>query len=122
MTSPDTLARVERACAELVRDAEPVTFTNVPTGPGSAGRLSTETRTSEWSSKNTPSSQPRPASLSGGGGRGRPLWTAVEALAERVRSHEEQLRRLSGPQAERTRFLLPRVHRRVGLISRLMPG
>ncbi|MGH9304877.1 MAG: DUF6262 family protein, partial [Acidimicrobiales bacterium] len=26
MTSKDTLATVERACAELLRDAEPVTF------------------------------------------------------------------------------------------------
>ena len=29
MTAPETLARIETACAELIRDAEAVSFTSV---------------------------------------------------------------------------------------------
>jgi hypothetical protein len=94
MTSPDTLARVERACTELVRNAEPVSFTNV----AARARIS---RTTLYRDENLRvlveehrqrSHDPR--SLSGVVAEVGHLRTAVEALAERVRRHEEQLRRL----------------------------
>jgi len=95
MTSPDTLARVERACAELVRDAEPVTFTNV----AERAQIS---RTTLYRDDNlrvvVEEHRQRghdPRTLSGVVAEVGHLRTAVEALAERVRSHEEQLRRLT---------------------------
>lgn len=95
MTSLETLARVERACAALVRDAEPVSFTNV----AERAQIS---RTTLYRDENLRvvveehrqrSHDPR--SLSGIVAEVGHLRTAVEALAERVRSHEEQLRRLN---------------------------
>ena len=95
MTAPETLARVERACAELVRDAEPVSFTNV-------AERAEISRTTLYRDQNLRviveehrlrSHDPR--SLSGVVAEVGHLRTAVEALAERVRSHEEQLRRLA---------------------------
>ena len=95
MTAPDTLARVERACVELVRDAEPVSFTSV----AERAQIS---RTTLYRDQNLRvvveehrqrSHDPR--SLSGVLAEVGHLRAAVEALAERVRSHEEQLRRLN---------------------------
>ena len=95
MTSPDTLARIEKACAELVRDAEPVTFTNV----AARARVS---RTTLYRDNNLRAvveehrhRSDDPRSLSGIVAEVGHLRTAVEALAERVRRHEEQLRRLN---------------------------
>ncbi len=95
MTSPDTLARIEKVCEELVRDAEPVTFTNVAARAGVS-------RTTLYRDDNLRAIVEEhrhrshdPRSLSGIVAEVGHLRTAVEALAERVRRHEEQLRRLS---------------------------
>jgi len=97
MTSPDTLARVERACIELLRDEQPVTFTTVADRAGVS-------RTTLYRDQNlrtvveehrTRSHDPR--TLSGLASEVGHLRTAVEALAERVRCHEEQLRHLGRP-------------------------
>jgi hypothetical protein len=94
MTSPDTLARIERACVELLRDEQPVTFTTVAERAGIS-------RTTLYRDQNlrTVVEEHRihnqdPRTLSGLASEVGHLRTAVEALAERVRGHEEQLRRL----------------------------
>ncbi len=94
MTSKETLAKVERACAELLRDAEPITFPAVAERAGIS-------RTTLYRDENlrTVVEEHRqrgraPRTLSGVVGEVQHLRDAVEAIAERVRRHEEQLRRL----------------------------
>jgi hypothetical protein len=95
MTAPETLARVERACAAQLHGALPVTFTTIAEESG----ISRTTLYRDESLRavvveyRTRSHDPR--SLSGLVAEVGHLRAAVEALAERVRSHEEQLRRLS---------------------------
>jgi ubiquinone biosynthesis protein UbiJ len=94
VTSPDTLARVEHACAVLRQAAKPVTFTSVAAQAGisrtslyrdpSLRAIVDEHRTAVVD----------PRTLTGLTSEVGHLRTAVEALAERVRRHEEQLRRL----------------------------
>jgi len=95
MTSPETLARVERACAEHVRDAEPVSFTNV----AARAQVSRTTLYRDDNLRAVVDEHRRrnndPRSLTGIVAEVGHLRTAVEALAERVRHHEEQLRRLT---------------------------
>jgi transposase-like protein len=92
MSTSHTLNAVERACAELVRDGRPVTFTAVATTTG----LSRSTlyrnpaiRTLVEHHKQRPDG-PMTAITD----EIATLRAAVNTLAERVRSHEEQLRRL----------------------------
>ena len=101
MTSSETLARIESACVELLRDSQPVTFTTVAARSGIS-------RTTLYRDQNlrTVVEEHRvrshdPRTLSGLASEVRHLRTAVEALAERVRQHEEQLRRLRAPTARR---------------------
>jgi hypothetical protein len=95
VTAPETLARVEQACAAQLRDALPVTFTTIAEKSG----ISRTTLYRDESLRavvveyRTRSHDPR--SLSGLVAEVGHLRAAVEALAERVRSHEEQLRRLN---------------------------
>ena len=101
MTSPETLARIEQACVELFRDAQAVTFTTVAERAGIS-------RTTLYRDQNLRtvveehrirSHDPRTlSSLTSEVGH---LRTAVEALAERVRRHEEQLRRLGNSSPRR---------------------
>jgi ubiquinone biosynthesis protein UbiJ len=95
MTSPDVLARVERVCAELLRDAQPVTFTTV----AARAAISRTTLYRDQSLRAVIEEHRHrshdPRSLSGILAEVAHLRTAVEALAERVRRHEEQLRRLT---------------------------
>jgi hypothetical protein len=95
VTSPDTLARVERACTELVRDADPVSFTNV----AERAQISRTTLYRDESLRAVVEEHRQrsqdPRSLSGVVAEVGHLRTAVEALAERVRRQEEQLRRLT---------------------------
>jgi hypothetical protein len=101
MTSPDTLTRVEQTCIALIQDGQPVTFTDV----ASRARIS---RTSLYrdpalraviEEHRNRSNDPR--TLSGLTAEVSHLRTALEALAERVRHHEEQLRRLERDQRTR---------------------
>lgn len=94
MTSSETLARVERVCTELHREGQLVTFTTVATR-ASISRTSLyrdPTLRALVDEHREHSHDPR--TLSGLTSEIGHLRTAVEALAERVRHHEEQLRRL----------------------------
>lgn len=94
MTSPDTLARVEQACTLLLHDGQPFTFTAMASQAGIS-------RTSLYRDPNLRAlvddhrSRSRdPRTLSGLASEVSHLRTALEVLSERVRRHEEQLRRL----------------------------
>jgi len=99
MTSTATLVRVERACAGLHRDAQPVTFTAVAARTG-LGRTTLYRNPAlravidEYRHRTATS-----GTLTGLADEIHTLRTALDALAARVRHHEEQLRRL----ANRTR-------------------
>jgi AcrR family transcriptional regulator len=94
MTSTQTLDRIERACTELLRHGQPVTFTTVAERAGIS-------RTSLYRDENLRSvieehrSRGRESrTLSSLASEISHLRIAVEALADRVRQHEEQLRHL----------------------------
>jgi hypothetical protein len=94
MTSTDTLTRVEQTCAELLQDGHPVTFTQVAARSGlgrttlyrnpAARAVIEEHRTHPTNAGTLTSLATEIATLR----------TALEAIAARVRHHEEQLRRL----------------------------
>lgn len=95
MTSAENLARVERACAELLHQGQPVTFTAVAASAGiSRATLYRDASLHAVIEEHRHRSHD-PRSLSGVLAEVAHLRTAVEVLAERVRHHEEQLRRLS---------------------------
>ena len=70
--------------------------------PDSAAPRSTETRPCAPSSRNTAANQADTRTLSGLNAEIAHLRTALEAIAERVRGHEERLRRLEGRRAVRS--------------------
>jgi hypothetical protein len=72
--SPDHLNRAEQACAELAASGQPITFTAVAARTG-IGRASLYRNTA------------LAADIAA-------LRTALEAVAARVRHHEEQLRQI----------------------------
>ena len=95
MTSASTLNRVERACIELQHDGKKVTFTAVADTTG-LGR----TTLYHNPALRAVIEQHRHHSATSGTITGltdeiATLRTAVETIADRVRRHEEQLRRLS---------------------------
>jgi hypothetical protein len=81
---------VERPCTELHHDGHAVTFTAVAARTGLSRTILYRNPPSAPSSKNTdpepPPEAPSPTIAT--------LHTALDALATRVRRHEEQLRRL----------------------------
>lgn len=90
----ETLAKIERTCAELLEQGELVTFTSVAATAG-ISRTSLyrdQTLRAVIEEHRTRSRDPR--TMSGLISEVGHLRTAVEALADRVRHHEEQLRRL----------------------------
>jgi hypothetical protein len=94
MTDTSTLNRVERACAQLHHDGQPVTFTAVATLTG-LGRTTlyrdpTIRALIEEHRHRTATS----GTIAGITDEIATLRTALDALAARVRRHEEQLRRL----------------------------
>jgi hypothetical protein len=97
MTSAETLAKVERACADLLRKGDEVSFTTVAalSGISRTSLYRDPTLRSVVEEHRTRSHDPR--TMSGLTSEVGHLRTAVEALAERVRHHEEQLRRLERP-------------------------
>jgi hypothetical protein len=94
MTNTSTLNRVERACAELRRDGHDVTFTAIAAATG-LGR----TTLYRDPAIRAAIEEQRRRTVTGGTLAGlteeiATLHATVDALAERVRRHEEQLRRL----------------------------
>jgi hypothetical protein len=95
MTTTPALNRVERACVRLARDGKPVTFTAVATltGLGRSTLYRDPTiRGVIEANRQTAATGGAIASLTD---EIATLTTALEALAEKVRRHEEQLRRLT---------------------------
>lgn len=95
MSTTSTLNRVERACAQLHHDGQPVTFTAVAARTG-LGRTTLYRNPAlraviEQHRAHTTTS----GTLTGLTDELTTLRTAVDALAARVRRHEEQLRRLT---------------------------
>jgi len=94
MTTPSLLNRVERACTDLRRDDQPITFTAVATRTG----LSRSTLYRNPALRAVVDHHRRDTSdgtISAITDEITTLRTAVNALAARVRTHEEQLRRLT---------------------------
>jgi hypothetical protein len=95
MTSPDRTARAEQACAELAAAGQPVTFTAVAARVG-VGRTTlyrdpvlralVDGHRHDAASTGT---------LTGLADDITALRTAIEAVAVRVRHHEEQIRQLN---------------------------
>jgi hypothetical protein len=97
MTNATTRNRVERACAQLARDGKPVTFTAVAdlTGLGRSTLYRDPTlRDVVEANRHQAATGGDVAALTD---EIATLRTALEALAEKVRRHEEQLRRLTTP-------------------------
>jgi hypothetical protein len=94
MTDTSTLNRVERACAQLHQDGQPVTFTAVAarTGLGRSTlyRDPTIRAVIEEHRHRTATS----GTVTGLTDEIATLRTALDALADKVRRHDEQLRRL----------------------------
>ena len=97
MTAPDTLARVEQACADLLQKGEPVTFTTVASAAGISRTTLYRDPTLRMVVEEQRTHSHDPRTMSGLVSEIGHLRIAVEALAERVRRHEEQLRRLELP-------------------------
>jgi hypothetical protein len=95
MTSPERTARAEQACAELAAAGQPVTFTAVA-GRAGIGRA---TLYRDPALRSLIDSHRRDAAgagtLTGLADDIAALRTAIEAVATRVRHHEEQIRQLN---------------------------
>jgi hypothetical protein len=91
MTS--TATHVELACAELAAEGQPVTFTAVAARTG-LGRTTLYRNPTLRALIEEHRHQPAPGSLTRLAADLATLTTALEAIATRVRHHEEQLRRL----------------------------
>jgi Family of unknown function (DUF6262) len=94
MTTSDTLNQVERACIELARDTGTVTFTAVAAATGLS--RSTLYRNPALRTIIEHHQHVDDGPLTAITDEIATLRAAVNTLAERVRSHEEQLRRLRG--------------------------
>jgi hypothetical protein len=94
MTNPDALTRVERACADLTKAGQPVTFTAVAdaTGLSRATLYRNPTLRAIITEHRTHAAQA--GTLGGLGSEIAHLRTALEAIADKVRRQEERLRRL----------------------------
>ena len=98
MTSPDTISRAERACTQLTQDGHPVTFTAV----AALAQISRAALYRDPALRALPGEHRRrpaePNTLTGLASDIAALRTALEAVAGRVRRHEEQLRQLTRQQ------------------------
>jgi hypothetical protein len=103
MTSSDRTARAEQACAELAAAGQPVTFTAVAarTGLGRATLYRDPALRTliDGHRRNAASA----GTLTGLADDITALRTAIEAVAARVRQHEEQIRRLNRKSSDLTR-------------------
>lgn len=94
MTNPDTLARVERACADLHATGQPVTFTAIAehTGLSRTTLYRDDGLRAVIDEHRNRSNDPR--TLSGLTAEIGHLRTALHAVADRVHNQEERLRQL----------------------------
>ena len=93
MTSSHTMNKVERACADLDHDGRPVTFAAIATATGLA--RSTLYRNAALRAIVEQHQRPADGPLTPLTDEIATLRAAVNSLADRVRSHDEQLRRLT---------------------------
>ena len=95
MTSPDTITRAEHACSQLAEDGQPVTFTAV----AALAHISRTTLYRDPALRALVDEHRRRSAeantLTGLAADISALRTALEAIACRVRRHEEQLRQLN---------------------------
>jgi hypothetical protein len=94
MTSKETLAKVERTCTDLLQRGEPVTFTTVAATAGISRTSLYRDQTLRTVVEEHRMRSHDPRTMTGLISEVGHLRTAVEALADRVRHHEEQLRHL----------------------------
>ena len=99
--SENTLIRVERICAELTTSGQPITFTAV----AAQAQISRATLYRDQQLRaivdEHRTRQTDTRTLTGLSTEIAHLRTAVEALAEGVKRHEEQLRKLTKPRPRR---------------------
>jgi len=103
MTRPATLTAVEDACTSLLAQRRPVTFSTVAghAGISRASLYRDPTLRAVVEEHRTKSSDPR--TLTGLSTEVSHLRTAVESLSQRVKRHEERLRRLEHQPAATTK-------------------
>ena len=101
MTSAETLARVERACVQLISEDETVTFAAVATRAGLSRASIYRNQTLRAIVDEHRALGRDPRTLSSLSAEIAHLRLAVETLAERVRRHEEILRKSSAPTRQR---------------------
>ena len=102
----ETRARVERACAQLARAREPITFVAVAERAG-VGRATLYRDPTLRALVNEHRSRGREAhTLSDLASEVAQLRTSVEAIATKVRRHDETLRRVAAPRRRLSRSRL----------------
>ena len=95
MTTTNVLNRVERACATLRHDGKKVTFTAVAAATGLGRTTLYRDPTLRAVIDQHRHQAAASGTLTGLTDEIATLRTAVEAIADRVRKHEEQLRRIA---------------------------
>jgi Family of unknown function (DUF6262) len=95
VTTANILNRVERACAQLHRDGKKVTFTAVAAATGLGRTTLYRDPTLRAVIDQHRHQAAASGTLTGLTDEIATLRTAVEAIADRVRKHEEQLRRIA---------------------------
>ncbi|MEV6928136.1 DUF6262 family protein [Dactylosporangium sp. NPDC051485] len=94
MTTTDTIHRVEQACADLIADHQPVTFTQVAARSGLGRTTLYRNPTLRALIEEHRHRTTHAGTLTGLAADIAALRTALEVVATRVRHHEEQLRRI----------------------------
>ncbi|QIZ33983.1 MULTISPECIES: DUF6262 family protein [Saccharopolyspora] len=95
MTKTSTLNRVERACTQLIHDGHAVTFTAIAARTGLGRTTLYRNPTLRAVIEHHRHQTSTNGTLTGFTDEIATLRTALDALATRVRHHEEQLRRLT---------------------------
>lgn len=98
----DNVARVEAACTELHHQGRPVTFTAVAAHTGISRTTLYRNHTLSTVIEEHRQHSHDPRTLTGLTAEISHLRTAVEAVAHRVRQHEERIRRLEPPARRKT--------------------
>lgn len=93
-TTLTTINLVERTCADLARDGQPITFTAVATRAGLGRTTLYRDPTLRALVENNRHQSAHAATIAGLTDQINTLKTALDAIATRVRRHEEQLRHL----------------------------